>query len=66
VAQPGSRWSRLESSYNELTVLAAKEKTDELSFLAATGVSVCDASLPETRVMGLPAGNRPASTVAGR
>jgi RHS repeat-associated protein len=47
----------LESSYNELTVLAAKERTDELSFLAAGRVSERSGSLPETRVRGLPAGN---------
>lgn len=47
-----------ESSYNELTVLAAKEKTGELPFLAASGVLWHGGSLPETRVMGLPAGNQ--------
>jgi RHS repeat-associated protein len=47
-----------ESSYNELTVLAAKQKTDEPPFLAASGVLWHGGSLPETRVMGLPAGNQ--------
>ena len=39
-------------------MLAAKQKTDEPPFLAASGVLWHGGSLPETRVMGLPAGNQ--------
>jgi RHS repeat-associated protein len=39
-------------------VLAAKERTDELSFLAAGRVSGRGSSLRETRVRGLPPGNQ--------
>jgi RHS repeat-associated protein len=57
----GPAWLPLvapESSYNELTVLAAKQRTPEFFPLAATGVSGRGGSLPETRVRGLPIGNR--------
>jgi RHS repeat-associated protein len=47
-----------ESSYNELTVLAAKQRTAEVFPLAALAALDDGGSLPETRVMGLPAGNQ--------
>ena len=57
-AQPGSRWSRLNLRTMNSQCWQLNKKPMSLPFLAASGVLWHGGSLPETRVMGLPAGNQ--------